>query len=100
LGTCHAFIDAITGAPAPDAVKFQTHNAAAESTPSEPLAREVQPAGRNTLRLLKRAGVFSSGRLKTTCRFERGLLFLVRRFLLAVGTVANIGIGGLESRLR
>lgn len=35
LGMAHAFIDAIASAGA-DAVKFQTHIAAAESTPSEP----------------------------------------------------------------
>jgi N,N'-diacetyllegionaminate synthase len=35
LGTAHAYIDAIAIAGA-DAVKFQTHIAAAESTPSEP----------------------------------------------------------------
>ncbi|MDH7504394.1 MAG: N-acetylneuraminate synthase family protein, partial [Verrucomicrobiota bacterium] len=35
LGMAHAFIDLIAGAGA-DAVKFQTHIAAAESTPAEP----------------------------------------------------------------
>ena len=35
LGTAHAFIDAAAGAGA-DAIKFQTHIADAESTPSEP----------------------------------------------------------------
>src|ERR671939_846519 len=35
LGMAHAFIDAIANAGA-DAVKFQTHIAAAESTPAEP----------------------------------------------------------------
>src|SRR5438093_5442961 len=35
LGMAHAFIDAIAEAGA-DAVKFQTHIAAAESTPGEP----------------------------------------------------------------
>lgn len=35
LGTAHAFVDAIADAGA-DAVKFQTHIAAAESTPGEP----------------------------------------------------------------
>src|SRR5258707_5988881 len=35
LGMAHAYIDAIAEAGA-DAVKFQTHIAAAESTPSEP----------------------------------------------------------------
>ena len=35
LGQAHAFVDAIANAGA-DAVKFQTHIAAAESTPGEP----------------------------------------------------------------
>src|SRR4029450_2976076 len=35
LGLAHAFVDAIANAGA-DAVKFQTHIATAESTPSEP----------------------------------------------------------------
>ena len=35
LGTAHAFIDACACAGA-DAIKFQTHIAAAESTPGEP----------------------------------------------------------------
>ena len=35
LGMAHAFIDAAANAGA-DAIKFQTHIAAAESTPSEP----------------------------------------------------------------
>src|SRR5499433_4023544 len=35
LGMAHAFIDAIASTGA-DAVKFQTHIAAAESTPAEP----------------------------------------------------------------
>src|ERR1044071_7026845 len=35
LGLAHAFVDAIATAGA-DAVKFQTHIAAAESTPAEP----------------------------------------------------------------
>src|SRR5215212_6221219 len=35
LGSAHAYIDAVANAGA-DAVKFQTHIAAAESTPGEP----------------------------------------------------------------
>ena len=35
LGTAHAYIDAVANAGA-DAIKFQTHIAAAESTPGEP----------------------------------------------------------------
>ena len=42
LGTAHAFIDAIAEAGA-DAVKFQTHIAAAESTPSEPWRVRFSP---------------------------------------------------------
>ena len=42
LGTAHAFIDSIAGAGA-DAVKFQTHIAAAESTPDEPWRVKFSP---------------------------------------------------------
>src|SRR5687768_9884132 len=42
LGTAHAYIDAIADAGA-DAVKFQTHIAAAESTPSEPWRVRFSP---------------------------------------------------------
>lgn len=42
LGQAHAFIDAIANAGA-DAVKFQTHIAAAESTPAEPWRVKFSP---------------------------------------------------------
>ncbi len=42
LGLAHAFVDAIAAAGA-DAVKFQTHIAAAESTPSEPWRVRFSP---------------------------------------------------------
>lgn len=42
LGTAHAYIDAIARAGA-DAVKFQTHIAAAESTPDEPWRVKFSP---------------------------------------------------------
>ena len=42
LGTAHAYIDAIAGSGA-DAVKFQTHIAAAESTPGEPFRVAFSP---------------------------------------------------------
>lgn len=42
LGTAHAFVDAIADAGA-DAVKFQTHIAAAESTPGEPWRVRFSP---------------------------------------------------------
>lgn len=42
LGTAHAYIDAVADAGA-DAVKFQTHIAAAESTPGEPFRVKFSP---------------------------------------------------------
>ena len=42
LGTAHAYIDAVAQAGA-DAVKFQTHIAAAESTPGEPWRARFSP---------------------------------------------------------
>lgn len=42
LGTAHAFIDAVAAAGA-DVVKFQTHIAAAESTPGEPWRVKFSP---------------------------------------------------------
>lgn len=42
LGTAHAYIDAVARAGA-DAVKFQTHIAAAESTPNEPWRVRFSP---------------------------------------------------------
>jgi N-acetylneuraminate synthase len=42
LGTAHSYIDAIAGTGA-DAVKFQTHIAAAESTPDEPWRVKFSP---------------------------------------------------------
>src|SRR5437588_3184068 len=42
LGTAHAYIDAAAAAAA-DAVKFQTHIAAAESTPAEPWRVKFSP---------------------------------------------------------
>src|SRR5215212_6028329 len=42
LGTAHAYIDAVARAGA-DVVKFQTHIAAAESTPSEPWRVRFSP---------------------------------------------------------
>ncbi len=42
LGMAHAFVDAIANAGA-NAVKFQTHIAAAESTPDEPWRVKFSP---------------------------------------------------------
>ena len=50
LGLAHAFIDAIADAGA-DAVKFQTHIAAAESTPAEPFRVKFKLAPTGSLGL-------------------------------------------------
>ena len=56
LGTAHAYIDAVAGSGR-SAVKFQTHIAAAESTPAEPFRVKFSAAGRHALRLLEADGV-------------------------------------------
>lgn len=53
LGTAHAFIDAIADAGA-DAVKFQTHIAAAESTPGEPWRVRFSPQDQTRYEYWKR----------------------------------------------
>ena len=45
LGTAHAYIDAAAKSGA-DAIKFQTHIAAAESTPEEPFRIKFSPQDR------------------------------------------------------
>ena len=80
LGTAHAYIDAIAGAGA-NAVKFQTHIAAAESTPAEPWRVAFSPQDETRYDYWKRmeftpeqwAGLAAHAR-------ERGLVFLSTPF--------------------
>ena len=80
LGLAHAFIDAIAAAGA-DAVKFQTHIAAAESTPSEPFRVKFSRQDATRYEYWKRmeftaeqwAGLADHAR-------ERGVLFLSSPF--------------------
>ncbi len=53
LGLAHAFVDAIAAAGA-DAVKFQTHIAAAESTPAEPWRVRFSPRDQTRFEYWKR----------------------------------------------
>ena len=80
LGLAHAFIDAIADAGA-DAVKFQTHIAAAESTPAEPfrVAFSKQDATRYDywVRMAFREDEWRG--LANHCR-ERGVLFVSSPF--------------------
>jgi N-acetylneuraminate synthase len=95
LGIAHAFVDAIAAAGA-DAVKFQTHIAAAESHPSEPWRVRFSPADDTRFDYWRRmeftedewAGLRSHAR-------ERGLAFLSSPFSLeAVDLLRRIGVAG------
>lgn len=92
LGLAHAFIDAIADAGA-DAVKFQTHIAAAESTPSEPFRVAFSRQDRSRYEYWKRTE-FTEEQwrgLATHCR-ERSVLFVSTPFSVeAVDMLERIG---------
>ncbi len=92
LGLAHAFIDAVAGAGA-DAVKFQTHIAAAESTPSEPFRVAFSRQDRSRYEYWKRME-FTAEQwqgLADHCR-ERNVLFVSSPFSLeAVEMLDRIG---------
>ena len=93
LGLAHAFVDAIATAGA-DAVKFQTHIAAAESTPGEPWRVKFSRQDASRYDYWKRME-FTEDQwrgLKDHAE-ERGLLFLSSPFSSeAVGLLSRIGI--------
>ena len=93
LGLAHAFIDAIAAAGA-DAVKFQTHIAAAESTPAEPFRVAFSRQDANRFDYWRRME-FSEAQwvgLATHAR-ERGLVFLATPFSLqAVELLERVGV--------
>ncbi|MFL6294141.1 MAG: N-acetylneuraminate synthase family protein [Thermoanaerobaculia bacterium] len=80
LGTAHAFIDAIAATGA-DAVKFQTHIAAAESTPGEPWRVRFSRQDESRYDYWKRMEFTAEqwAGLKAHAE-ERGLLFLSSPF--------------------
>ena len=93
LGLAHAFIDAIADAGA-DAVKFQTHIAAAESTPGEPwrVAFSRQDATRYDYWKRMEFGEDAWHGLAKHAA-DRGLLFLSSPFSLeAVELLARVGV--------
>lgn len=80
LGTAHAYIDAVAAAGA-QAIKFQTHIAAAESTPGEPFRVKFSPQDATRYDYWRRME-FSPDQwqgLADHCR-ERGLMFLSSAF--------------------
>jgi N,N'-diacetyllegionaminate synthase len=93
LGTAHAFIDAIAAAGA-DAVKFQTHIAAAESTPGEPWRVRFSPQDATRYEYWKRME-FTEEQWAGLARHagERGLLFLSSPFSVeAVHLLDRVGM--------
>ena len=92
LGLAHAFVDAIADAGA-DAVKFQTHIAAAESTPAEPFRVHFSKQDATRYDYWKRME-FSEAEwqgLAAHCT-ERGVLFVSSPFSIeAVDLLQHVG---------
>jgi len=93
LGLAHAFVDAIADAGA-DAVKFQTHIAAAESTPSEPFRVKFSRQDQTRYDYWKRMEFTEEGwRGLAAHARERGILFLSSPFSVqAVDLLERIGM--------
>ena len=93
LGLAHAFVDAIAHAGA-DAVKFQTHIASAESTPSEPFRVKFSRQDTRRYDYWKRMEFTEEGwRGLAEHARERGILFLSSPFSLeAVDMLERIGV--------
>jgi N,N'-diacetyllegionaminate synthase len=93
LGTAHAYIDAIAAAGA-DAVKFQTHIAAAESTPAEPWRVKFSQQDATRYEYWKRME-FTEEQWHGLKKHadERGLKFLSSPFSLeAVELLTRVGV--------
>lgn len=95
LGMAHAFIDAIAAAGA-DAVKFQTHIAAAESTPAEPWRTRFSRQDESRYDYWKRME-FTEEQWHGLKRHadDRGLMFLSSPFSPeAVELLRRVGVAG------
>jgi N,N'-diacetyllegionaminate synthase len=93
LGLSHAFIDAIANAGA-DAVKFQTHIAAAESTPAEPWRVKFSPQDATRYDYWRRME-FAEEQWRGLKRHaeDRGLIFLSSPFSAeAVELLERVGM--------
>lgn len=93
LGTAHAYIDAVAKSGA-DAIKFQTHIAAAESTPEEPFRVHFSPQDRTRYDYWKRME-FSEEQWRGLAEHAAalGLIFLSTPFSLeAVALLDRIGV--------
>ncbi len=87
LGQAHAFIDAVAGAGA-DAIKFQTHIAAEESTPAEPWRVQFSQQDASRYDYWRRME-FSPSQWEGLAQHvrERGMLFLSTPFSEAAVTL-------------
>ncbi len=95
LGQAHAYIDAVAAAGA-DAIKFQTHIAAAESTPSEPWRTRFSPQDDTRFGYWQRME-FTPEQWHGLKKHadEAGLLFLSSPFSLeAVALLKEVGVAG------
>lgn len=95
LGAAHAYIDAIADAGA-DAVKFQTHIAAAESTPAEPWRTKFSHQDETRLDYWRRME-FTEDQWRGLKQhaLDKGLLFLSSPFSLEAFELLNrLGIAG------
>jgi N,N'-diacetyllegionaminate synthase len=95
LGMAHAFIDSIANCGA-DAVKFQTHIAAAESTAEEPWRTRFTNQDETRLDYWRRMEFTEAQWLELEAHAaERGLLFLSSPFSAeAVDLLERIGVAG------
>lgn len=93
LGLAHAFVDAVADAGA-DAVKFQTHIAAAESTPGEPWRVKFSKQDATRYDYWKRMEFTEQQWLELRQHAdERGLFFLSSPFSLdAVDLLQRVGV--------
>lgn len=93
LGQAHAFIDAIANAGA-DAVKFQTHIAAAESTMSEPWRIKFSPQDETRYEYWQRMEFSKEQWAQLKAHADmRGLLFLSSPFSMqAIELLESIGM--------
>jgi N-acetylneuraminate synthase len=95
LGMGHAFVDAIANAGA-DAVKFQTHIAAAESTPAEPWRTRFSPQDATRYDYWRRME-FTEEQWRGLAQhaLDRGLIFLSSPFSVeAVELLERVGVPG------
>jgi len=93
LGMAHAYIDAVANAGA-DAVKFQTHLAAAESTPAEPWRVKFSPQDASRYEYWKRME-FTEEQWHALKKHadERGLKFLSSPFAVeAMELLMRVGV--------